>query len=739
MSIALSLEVSAHAQQENRPMRSTGRPKVGLVLSGGGARGVAHIGVLKALEELRIPVDYIAGTSMGAIVGGLYASGMSPEEMERWFAEADWRYLLSDAPPRESRAYRSREREFRLNQNLEIGLSGTGEPQLPTGFIAGQKLIVNLRELTLPARKARDFDQLPIPFRAVATDLETGEKVELSSGELAQAMRASMAVPAIFTPYRIGDRVLVDGGLSSNLPIETVQSMGADVIIAVDLRTSLKTEAELGSAFAVTNQMLDILMNRDTQEQVKRLRSGDVHIRMELPGATSAGFATSAENIPRGYAEAMQQAGELRRLSVGAPAYRQWIAGHRIEREQSVRISYIQIKGASGSVRRELLEELAFAPGEKVEFWQLEKEIVGMEGLRNHEVVDFKLIETSGTFGLELETRKRAQGPNFVNLGFDFAYSSSGETDANVLLSFRMTELNSLGAEWETFLSVGDQTTVFSEWYQPLDMKGRFFVAAHGEYSNDNISARNAADQRLSFRHQTLQAGVDLGTRLGQLGEFRFGYAGGVSRISRALGLPPEEETNATRSELRAALTLDTLDRTNFPTRGMLAAARATLSSESLGASDDYTALELQLLKPVTFGRNTFVPRLIAGLNAGGGDLPIYDRFALGGFLHLSGYSQRALYDQNALLGQLIYYREIMQLPAVLGRGVHAGFSVEAGNVWAELNDISAGDLQYGGSVFLGADTLLGPLYLGLGAGGQGEGAVYLQLSPVFRPNRHPR
>ena len=736
---ALACLASDLLGQDAAPSSVEGRPKVGLVLSGGGARGVAHIGVLKALEELRVPIDYVAGTSMGAIVGGLYASGMSPDEIEQSLAGADWRYLLSDAPPRESRSFRDKERDTRLNQNLQLGISRSGEVQLPVGFISGQKLLAKLRDLTLPVRQVEDFDRLPIPFRAVATDLATGEKVVLGSGNLADAMRASMAVPGVFTPYEIGGRSLVDGGLSSNLPIETARAMGADIVIAVDVRPELKTAEELGSAIAVTNQMLDILIQRETLEQVRTLRSGDVYVRMELPEAGSANFAGAVANVPVGYEKTMTHAGELSRLAVSRPRFQSYLVEQRVARSSGVDISFLEFPGAAGVVRQSLERQISFGAGERIELWKLQQELLGLEGFGNTEVVDFRVVEDDGKFGLRVETAPKSRGPNYVNLGFDFDYSSSGETDADLLLAFRMTELNRLGAEWETFLSVGDRTRVFSEFYQPVEWSRRFFAAVSVLYSSEFISALDAADERLGFRLQDLQAGIDGGVRLGQTGEVRLGYTRGYSRIGRALGIPEDTRGWYDRAELRGAITLDTLDRANFPTTGFFGSAVVTASRQELGADDNYTRLRTQLYKPITFGRNTIVPRVVAGVKLSGGDIPFYDRSSLGGFLQLSGFSRGGLYDQNALLAELIYYRELGKLPAAFGGGLYVGLSIEAGDVWGDLDDFDGGNLKYGGSVFLGADTIIGPLYLGVGAANGSEGAVYLQLNPVLRADRPVR
>lgn len=714
-----------------------GGPRIGLVLSGGGARGVAHIGVLKALEELRVPVHYIAGTSMGAVVGGLYASGMSPDAIEQTLAEADWRYLLSDAPPRESRSFREKERDSRLNQNLQIGVSETGEIQIPVGFISGQKLLTKLRALTLPVRSIEDFDRLPIPFRAIATDLATGEKVVLGNGSLPDAMRASMAVPGVFTPHEMKGRSLVDGGLSSNLPIETVRAMGADIVIAVDVRPELKRAEELGSAIAVTNQMLDILIQRETLTQIRTLGESDVYVRLDLPNAGSTDFAGAVANITTSYEKVLSQATELSRLAVSSARFESYLAAQRVRRTSAIEISFVEVPGESGAVRRSLSRQISFGEGERIELWKLQRELLGLEGFRNTEVVDFRVVERNGEYGLLLETAPKSRGPNYVNLGFDFDYGSSGETDANLLLSFRMTELNRLGLEWENFLSIGDRTRILSELYQPLEPSRHFFLAGTGSYSSEFVSALDSADERLGFRLQTVVAGLDAGVRLGRFGEVRLGYTGGFSRIGQALGLSPDVAGWHDRGELRSALTIDTLDRTNFPTRGVFVKAVAIRSREEFGADQNYSRIEAQLYKPITFGKNTVVPRVTTDISLSGNELPLYDRASLGGFLHLSGYSRGSLYDQNAALAELIYYRELMELPAALGGGIYAGLSVEAGEIWDDK--FKAGDLKYGGSIFLGADTIIGPLHLGVGGANGSEVAIYLQLNPVLRGDRRAR
>ncbi len=715
------------------------RPKVGLALGGGGARGVAHIGVLKALEKLGIPVDYIAGTSMGAVVGGLYASGMSPDEIEEHFREADWRNLLSDSPPRASETFRSKQRDFELDQNIELGLSRSGELQLPEGLVAGRKLLVNLRELTFPVRGVQDFNKLPIPFRAIATNIETGEKVVLDHGDLAEAMRASMAVPGVFTPYRIDGRALVDGGLTSNLPIDTVQAMGADIVIAVDVAPELLKADQLGSVVSVTNQMLDIMIGQNRAAQLSRLSDPDVHLRLVLPGSSSADFVTSPRNISEGFDATMARASSLRPFAVNPERFDRYLARQRQARPESNEITFVEVEGTSGPQRQELRDSIPFQPGEHVEFPELEKHLLQFEGMRDFEVADFRVIERDGKYGVLLETRPKSRGPNFLSFGADFAYSTPGKADANVLLDWRMTHLNSLGGEWESILRLGDLTDLFSEWYQPLDSTRRLFLAPSVHYASELIDALDADDQRHRFRLQSLEGQLDVGLRLGRVGEIRVGYAYGYSDIGETLNLPRGASGTFERGLLRASATIDTLDRVTFPRSGWFARLEAEVSDSSLGSKDSYSRVLGEIYKPIAFGPNTIVPRVTAGLRTSGSPLPYYDRFGLGGFLNLSGYTRAELYDQNALLAELIYYRELGKLPQVFGGGIYGGASLEAGNIWTNPSDIDLRDTIIAGSLFLGADTLIGSLSLGVGASADGQSAIYLQLGPVLGRGRIDR
>ncbi len=463
-------------------------------------------------------------------------------------------------------------------------------------------------------------------------------------------------------------------------------------------------------------------------------------VQLKLPGVSSAGFLTSAENVPAGYEGAMAQAGRLRALSQPESQFNAFLARQRLPRPPAdVDITFVTVDAPSGPVRQELKAKIPFKVGSHLEISDLQKHLIGIEGLRGYEVTDVEVVESDGQYGLNLKARKQVVGPNFLHIGADFSYGSPGPADANLLIDWRMTELNRLGAEWESFLSIGDLTRVRSEFYQPVEPSRHLFVAPAVLYSSDLIDATDANAERRRFRLQSALATLDFGIRLAQYGELRLGYSFGISDVSRTINIPPDDDRDTRRGEVHAILAFDTLNRTGFPTAGWFGNAEFDVARQEFGSEDTYNRVSLEAFAPVTFGGNTIIPRVTAGGRLGGQELPYYDRFSLGGFLNLSGLTRDDLYDQNFGLAELIYYRQIAQMPPGLGSGIYGGGSLEAGGVWARPGEIDRENLTFGGSLFLGADTILGPITLGVGVAERGNTAVYLQLGPAFGRGRMDR
>ena len=308
------------------------RPKICLVLSGGGARGVAHVGVIKVLEEQRIPIDCIVGTSMGSIVGGAYASGLSPELMESQIRAVDWDRVLADNPPRPARSIYTKQQERLHIGSPEVGFSH-GKVELPRGAIVGHQLELFLQGLIGVDLEYDSFDHLPIPFRAIATDIGNGQMVVLDKGSLAMSMRASMSVPGVFAPQKLDGRLLVDGGLVRNLGVDVARGMGADIVIAVNLGSGLLKPDEVQSIFSVAEQTLAILTEQNVQRSLAELKPTNILIEPALGDFSSSDFKNSMSTIPIGEAAARTQIARLQALSLDPEAYRQWqlAARHREE------------------------------------------------------------------------------------------------------------------------------------------------------------------------------------------------------------------------------------------------------------------------------------------------------------------------------------------------------------------------------------------------------------------------
>jgi NTE family protein len=713
------------------------RPKIGLALSGGGALGMAHIGALKVLEELEIPVDYIAGTSMGAVVGGLYASGMSPDEMDEWFRTADWPFLLSDSLPRESEAFRVKQRQLDMNKGFAMNVSKT-ELKLPRGLLVGRNIMASLRELTVRVRDVHDFARLPIPFQAMATDLVTGDLVVLRKGDLVESVRASMSIPGLFTPQGIEGRLLADGGMAKNLPISAVQAMGADVVIAIDASQQLRTAEELDTAAAMTDQVLTIFVQKQMQAEVARLGARDALVRIKVVDMDPTDFMKAGKAIDSGYEQTIAQRAKLQRFSAGPTAFQQFVARQRHPRGEPVMVSYLKIQTPEGEFEQPLPRPLPFDVKKHENFVRLQNVIGDIGALQKFEVGDYELIGDEKRRGLLVQAHPKKVGPSYLSFGLRFGYSSADQTDFDLLLSYRRAELNRLGGEWETFLSLGDSTRVASEWYQPVEPERRLFFAVNGAVASDFIEGRNAEGDPLRFRRQELVGGLDVGTRLGQAGELRFGYSGGAGRVSRRLGVADDLPTSIDRGWLHADLTLDTLDDASFATRGTYGRISLIASREEAGASTNYTRLEGEWYKPLRFGKNTIVPRLIGSVKLSG-DIPLYDQVPLGGFLNLSGLSSGSLFGENAAVAEVVYFRRLLELTPGIVPGIYGGFSIEAGEVWGESNGFSLRDAHLAGSLFFGADTLMGGLTLGVGLVDDGNAAVYLQLGPLFGQGRNDR
>lgn len=709
------------------------RPRVGLVLGGGGARGLAHVGVLKMLEELRVPIDCVAGTSMGSIIGGLYASGMTAGGMDETLGKIDWLQVFTDGPPRADLPFRTKEEQRVLLTNKGIGIKD-GKLQLPRGLLQGQNLLLLLEELTLPAADVRDFDDLKVPYRAVATDLASGQAVVLGTGELSRAMRASMSIPSALVPVEMDGKLLADGGMADNVPVDVARKLcKPDVIIAVDVGAPLVPTEDLTSVLSITEQLTGFLTVRNTRVQLATLGPRDILITPDLKGISSIDFEKFADAVAVGYAAAKAKLAPLGRLSMAPEAFEAFLAARPDlpERNHPV-IDFIRIKNETRLSDQVIEQQIGLKPGDHLDPEKLNRDLNVIYGMGDFQVVEYTLVKEDGKTGLVIETKKKYIGDNNLNFGLFLGANLKGDSAFNISTAYTMAQINSLGAEWRTFLQLGNDSVFLTDFYQPLDAGQEYFIDPYLSYKQYNLTiGSNSQESITGFRVREFQSGLDVGRNLGHWGRVAMGlfYNGGSN--GRRLGIESPYEGKFNNSGFALRFQADTLDSINFPTKGYMANIRYRGAVTALGADADYQTLLVEGHKPWSWGKSTLIPRLYLGGTLSGDPGP-EDLFLLGGFLNLSGYQLGDIAGQNVALGELIYMYRLDSASSAFSIPLYAGGSLEVGGVWESLDHVEADSIIPAGSLFLGADTPLGPFYLGAGFAKDSQASLYMMLGKLF-------
>lgn len=711
------------------------RPRVGLVLSGGGARGAAHVGVLKVLDEMRIPIDAIAGTSMGAVVGGMYASGMPIADIEKLLRSVNWQDAFKDRPPREELGYRRKQDDREFLVRYALGVTDKGFV-LPRGLVQGQKLEQVLRGASLPVAAVQQFDGLPIPFRAVATDLETGEAVVMDSGDLVTAMRASMSAPGVFAPVERDGKLLVDGGITENLPVEIARAMKVDVLIVVDVSFPLYASEELTSPIEITNQAFAILIRGRTREQRALLGPNDIVIEPPLGRFASADFTRVPQALSAGERGARDQAASLRKLALSPDDYVRYLATRNPRNASLPTIQFVRADPRSMEYDALVKATMNNLVGKPLDSDRVRSQLSSLYALDRFESIDYNLIEEDGRSGLELDLKRKSWGPNYVRFGLNLEDNFEGTSRYNAALRFTATELNPLGAEWLTDIQIGDNPKLFTELYQPLSLASRYFIAPSIDFEERSVFQLGGDRQDLlaEYRVRTLQGGLDLGREISNWGEVRFGMRRGTGRSRVLIGDPTLPVNEFDRGGYFARFSYDRLDSIFFPRHGQQFEFQWRGERESIGSEENLNAFETSWLVARSFDRHTFIFWLEGGTTRDAELARPENFYSLGGFLNLSGLPSGYLAGPHYGIGRLIYQRRVGRGGAgVLDFPAYAGLSFEAGNAWLESSDASFGDLRKNFSVFFGVDSPLGPVYLATGYDAEErEKAFYLFLGRTF-------
>lgn len=727
--LALFLLLSGQVAAADEPAGEP-RPRIGLALSGGGARGCAHVGVLKVLEELRIPVDYIAGTSMGAIVGGLYSSGLSAAEVEEVLAAMDWETIAEDEQPRRDRVYRRKQDDQRYVMNLEIGLDGW---VLPRGLRSGQRFTFELHRHTWPVVDIRDFSELPVPFKAVAVDLETGERVLLDRGSLPLAMRASMSIPGVFTPVELGGRLLVDGGIVANLPIDVVRAMGADVVIAVNIGDRLVGRDELGSMVAVTSQAMTISSSQSVEAL---LPTADLVLTPQVAGRGALDFSDVEGVIGEGEAEARRHTDVLADLALPEEEYARYLEQKRPPAPAPHQVSRVELRGLERVDERIVRRVMETGAGEPLQLDVLGRDLERIYGLGDFELVDFEAVPEEGGLAAVVTVKEKRGGPFFFRSAINLDLDQDQSSEASFLLDVTAIRLNRLGLEWRTDARLGSQQWLESELYQPLDLDGRWFVAVAAGYRREVFTLFDADRPVGELERRTSGASLGLGRVLGTSGEVRVG----AFREQReqdllsgpeGFGGPGGLDGTVDVAGWQANLSVDRLDSIYFPRSGQLGNLAVVLSRPELGADDRYQLAGLNHVGVKSWGRHTLLSWVELGTSLGD-EQPSYAFFGGGGLFSFSGYRRGELFGATYGVVRPTYLYRLATLPPVVGKGIYLGTWLEVGNFWLSRDDASLDDLRYAATLALGAETVIGPAYLAVGLAEDGRRQITLSIGPSF-------
>ncbi|GGE09200.1 patatin [Polymorphobacter glacialis] len=713
---------------------ATERPRIGLVLGGGGAKGFMHIGVIEELERRRIPIDVIAGTSMGAVVGSMYAIGNDAHEIKAIAKAIDWTTVFTDTANRNDLSFR-RKREVRdilLNFRLNVD---DGRPVLPTGVLGGQRLFATVQQLLAPWRATDDFDRLAIPYRAVATNIVTGDAVVIGSGNLSTAVFASMSIPAAFPPVEREGLLLVDGGISNNLPIDVARRMGVDIVIVVNVGEPPASADRIRSAFSVVNQMQLLLGHDAVRRQLETLGPRDVLIEPDITGFGVTAFDRLDDGIARGKDAAEKAGGKLASLSVSEAQWSQYMAERDARRHPApIRIDAVVIANSSIKVPTEDIAPLVTTrPGDTLDGNIMARDVARIFALDEFERVNYDTDAVDTGNGVMRNTLTvNALGTRgaqkYWQAGLLIASNFGTQADFDLAVAFTDRNFLGTGAEGRGFARVGNDVQFDVSLYKQV---GNWFVEPVAFYQRyTRVFVRTGSTSVVdAVQVSRIGTGIDGGRVFGNWGEFRVGARiGGLNPIeATGFNVPPGWNRDV---DWRAGFTVDTLDSVTFPRQGVFAQVQFVDHVTSLGGQFSRNTFSVNVQKPISRGRATVVLGARLGTSSDVTNDFLGD-FQLGGFLNLSGLTQNSLIGPKVMFGRAVGFYRLSDKSPILDLPIYVGGSIEAGNVWDVTGNISLDSLRTAASAFVAADTILGPVFLGYG-NSRGNGAVYLSIGRIF-------
>ena len=710
---------------------TTDRPRIGLVLAGGGAKGGAHVGVLKVLEEMRVPVDCIAGTSMGALVGAGYASGIPAPALQEFLVEIDWKSVVGGLGQRDLQPIEQKRAGVTYSNNLELGLKDK-RVVVPGGIVNTAGIEDLLRTYVARARMQSSFDRLPIPFRAVATDMITGEMVVLDKGDLATAMRASMAIPGAFAPVITDDYILSDGGMVRNIPVDVARDLCADIVIVVNLVEPPAQRAKLQSATQLMSRSTDVMIQANETLQLNTLTDRDVRIDVEMGDIGTADFERVPDTIPLGEAATRAAADRLARLALPESEYLAWRQKVTASQQIEARLAEVRYEGLERVSPAYLEQQAQVRAGDTVDTAKISAEAQRMSALQEFESVEYRLTGDPAKPTLVWLPREKRIGPDYLKFDLGMYASEGGDIAFAIYAKHNRTWLNSLGGEWRNEVQLGSENLIATSLYQPLTVGQKFFVEPRLAWARNWDYVFLDGERLARYRLSDLAAGLDAGVNLGNRSQVRLGYLYTQRDVDRDTGSPLLPEGDRDDAGVRASFTFDSRDTPFNATRGGAAAFEYTRSDDSMGADTDWEKIELGLGLAVPV-RNDVVWMTLAGGSNLDSDLPFDRAFLLGGPGSFPGFELGEVRAREYWTASGSYLWKIKDILSIRGQALYAGIRLQAGE-FSERLDLVDEDTIFGGSVYLTGRTMVGPLTVGVGATSTDSYSIWLAIG---RPIGH--
>jgi NTE family protein len=708
----MTLSLFAHAQDislATPPAVPAHRLRIGLALSGGGALGLAEIGVIQWMEENHIPVDRIAGTSMGSIIGAMYATGMSPTEIQQFAERINWDEAFRPEPVYSELSYRRKQdrRDFLIDAPLGLkhGL------RAPNGYNSGQGVGLLLDRIAFPESDVASFDDLPIPFRCVATDMLSGEGVVLRDGPLAQAVRASMAIPGVFTPVEINGRVLADGGMVQNIPVETVLAMDADAVVAVELQLPPGDRKELETLTGVLSRAVDVMI---TQNERHSLALAKAKVSIGMNGFSETDYARVTELVALGHRSAAAQSAALLPFAIQNPSeWQEYLAARAARRHRPPeKIETIEVTGADPATNSRIQHRLSKALQGPLDLSKLDTQLTRIAGEGQFDWLGYEGFTQNGVPGLRVTTHDKSYGPPFVDLAVNVDGSGVAAFDFSAGARVTFMDIAHRGGEWRNDLLFGSSNLAASEFYQPL-WQSRFFVAPYAFASKYARNSFTGLTRVAVFGDERAGGGFDIGYDSGRRSEFRIGYEIFDGKLSPLIGDAGLPIVSGSTGELRARYVWDGEDSPSVPRAGTRVVVTASRVLQSPDLAHPIGQLDVQTSSFVPVGPKTSLFFNVSSGTTFRGSAGPFQVFSLGGPFRLGAYLPYEFVGNHYVYSSLGFHRELYRLPELVGGKIYWGGWYEAGTAFGTATS-DPGPIVVRGTFNLGliADTIVGPIAL---------------------------